>query len=488
MGTATDTLMTMMNLPTGEFPPGVFDNPLLFAPAFLRIITKEYELQPLDYRNRRVQMDWLRNRSHRDLILKFRQPGMSTCIQGELFRKAVTSTVSTATLSHQNSTTQRFRRMVDRFYNNLPQSFRPQRLYNNAGFSTYPDFDSESIIFTAGSADVGVGFSFSHAHCSEVSRWKDPESIVAGLLQGVPRHGYVVMESTANGAQGWFYERCMEALDGKGDWKLHFYPWFFDPHDKDYQIPLEPDETLVYEPDEQALVEKHNLIPEQIKFRRAKQAELLWLFPQEYPEDPYSCFLTSGEAFFGVLDEDVWQPVPDDLPPPGHRIVAGLDFGQKNDYTVLSIVDVKARRQLFLGRWNRLSWEEMRRRIRHECYLHGVQMMVVEINSIGGPNFEELRKEFDAHTPGYEIGLIPFETTNASKQLLMGDLYVAVHEDDWKLIDTPEHRQEYRVFQSTQLASGKWRYEAPSGAHDDTVMADAFAIHAARRLRVPEFA
>src|SRR5690606_20151746 len=114
--------------------------------------------------------------------------------------------------------------------------------------------------------------------------------------------------------------------------------------------------------------------------------------------------------------------------PPSHRIVAGLDFGQKNDFTVLSILDATTRKQIGLFRWNRMSWEDMRRLIRSECYQHQVSLLVAEENSIGGPNIEELRKEFDA-APGMECAVVAFQTTHASKQMIMGDMHIALHED-----------------------------------------------------------
>jgi hypothetical protein len=64
----------------------------------------------------------------------------------------------------------------------------------------------------------------------------------------------------------------------------------------------------------------------------------------------------------------------------------------------------------------------------------------------------------------------------------MGDLYLALHEDGWRLLPDDDQRQEFRIFESRQLPSGRWQYGAPNDeySHDDIVMANAFAIHAAR--------
>src|SRR5512147_1776321 len=117
-------------------------------------------------------------------------------------------------------------------------------------------------------------------HGSEVAFWPDAERIIAGAMQG--GNPDVVLESTPNGAQGYFYERCMEALRGDGVWSLHFYPWWWDDN---YRIPLDVGEQPALIGDENQLVEKFGLSYEQIKWRRSKTKELGRLFIQEYPED-----------------------------------------------------------------------------------------------------------------------------------------------------------------------------------------------------------
>src|SRR5512142_3176173 len=128
-------------------------DPIEFARVFLRILDKNARLVPLCYNA--VQQDFLANRTRRDLVLKARQLGISTCVQAELFRYSVTGTAITVTLAHEDQTAQRFRRMVNRFYDNLSQRNRPARKYSNARLATYPEYDSESIIATAGNPNTG---------------------------------------------------------------------------------------------------------------------------------------------------------------------------------------------------------------------------------------------------------------------------------------------------------------------------------------------
>ena len=411
-----------------------------------------------------VQQAFLAARSGRDLILKARQMGISTAIQARYFEDAVTGTALVATMAHDAATTAKLRRMAQRFYDGLAPN-QPPRGLNNAATTTYPATGSEVTIATAGSLNVGRGGTYTHVHGSEVAFWEDAAAILAGLMQGVAPGGKIALESTPNGAQGWFYERCMEALDGDPTWTLHFYPWW---RDASYRLPVTPGEALAYDDDEARLVERHGLTAGQIAWRRAKQRELKHLFAQEYPEDVRACFLLSGQSYFGPLD-GVFRAPFDATPQAGRRTVAGLDFGQTTDYSVLSVLDVAARAQVALLRLHRLPWAEMRRQIVATCRRWGVTALWAESNSIGGPNVEALLAE--------GLPVLPLAMTAASKPGLMQALNAALNEGGLTLLDLPEQRRELAAFEARQTATGHWTYAARPPEHDDTVIANALAWH-----------
>lgn len=462
----------MKPIPT---PRKAFFDPLTFAETFLKIQNKKKLLVPLRYN--KVQRSYLQNRHHHDLVLKPRQKGMSTCIQAEFFRAVTTGPATTLTLAHDTETTQKLRRIVARFYNNLPANFRPTRYYDNSRVATYPDFDSEAMIATAGNLNTGRGGTYSHFHGSEVAFWVDAEALVAGAMQG--GDPYVVLESTANGAAGYFYQLCMEALDGNSNWWLHFFPWFFD---REYSLALQDGETLTYTDEEKALVNQHHLTPEQIKWRRSKQRELKHLFLQEYPEDPKSSFLLSGGGYFGVLDH-CYYDAPDTLVrQPEHRYVAGLDFAQTNDFLALSIGDATERKQVDLLRINNLPWQEMRNRVREKCKHWGVSTLVAEANSMGRTNIEAMVAEFQ--NDSCETEIFAFDTTNTSKATAAGDLHEALHHGGWMLLNDPDQKREMSAFRAVQNPRTLvWSLSAPSNEHDDTVIANMLMMHAA--LGVP---
>lgn len=449
----------------------------------LRILDKNQQLVP--FRPNAAQERYRARRTQRNLILKARQLGMSTVIQADGFLACMTRTTQLATLAHDDVTTQKLRRMTDRFWTHLPPGLRPPRGIDNATTTTYPHTLSEVLIVTAGSANVGRGGTYNRVHGSEVAFWRDAEAIVSGLLQGVTAQGVVELESTPNGAQGWFYERVMAALDGDPAWTLHLFPWWDEP---DYRLPLDAPDEVRPDEEEALLMARHGLTPEQIKWRREKRREIgARLFTQEYLEDARAAFLVSGAGFFGALP-DVFSAPLDAEPDAAHRYVAGLDWGQAQDYTVLFVWDVTAKRQASLLRLNRLQWHEMRRRVAAECRRWNVRLIVAEKNSAQS-NIEDLRQEFarDWRPPA----VLEFVTSSTSKPAILSDLYEALSTDGWTLQNLPDVRREFQAFQARQNG-GRWTYGAPAGEHDDIVMAAAFGLYGALRAwsdgaqRVPE--
>ena len=441
-------------------PRKIAQSPSEFARVFLRILDKDKNLIP--FRWNKAQAHFHANRTGRDLILKARQLGFSTYVQGEMFRRTVTSTQTTITLAHDAETTQKLRRMADRFYEHCKfGSIQPQRKYANATLATYPEFDSTATIATAGNLETGRGDTYTELHGSEVAFWKDAERIVAGAMQGGSPQ--VTLESTPNGAQGFFYDKCMEALGGDSVWRLHFYPWWWD---ENYKIAVGDDTVkITYSDEEGKLVEKHRLSFEQILWRREKVRELGRLFIQEYPEDVVSCFLTSGNSYFGDLSGVFTAPAGAEYIE-GHEYIAGLDFGQ-TDFTAMPVFDKTTRQQVDLLHINKTEWSEQRNRIKQMCDKWHLESVLAERNSIGAVNIEALR----------DIGVYaqPFDTTNESKAGIMSNMHELLHQG-WKLLDIPVQKHEFNTFVSSQLPSGAWRLAAEGDGHDDIVMACGIAL------------
>ncbi len=75
----------------------------------------------------------------------------------------------------------------------------------------FPKLDSEYRVETADD-NAGRGMTIHNLHCSEVSRWpRGGAETLASLRAAVVPDGEIVLESTANGAAGIFYEEWQKA-------------------------------------------------------------------------------------------------------------------------------------------------------------------------------------------------------------------------------------------------------------------------------------
>ena len=98
----------------------------------------------------------------------------------------------------------------------------------------------------------------------------------------------------------------------------------------------------------------------------------------------------------------------------------------------------------------------------------------VEYNSMGGPIVERLQSE------GWPVN--GFVTTNATKEIIIRQLESAFENGEIRILPDVVQTGELQAYEQERLASG-WRFGAPDGSHDDTVMALALAWHAAVNSR-----
>lgn len=459
-------------------PKQVARSPYLFGKHLLKIQDKE--MRTIRLVHNPVQTHYLMNRSPRDIILKPRQKGITTLIQAEFFRYTTTRPASTITLGKDDENTKEIRRIWKFFYDNLPDGFAPAKTYDNATLTTFPGMGSRAVIGTAGSINVGRGGTRTHFAGSEVAFWIEAQSIINGAMQAGNLQ-WVALESTANGASGWFYDRVMECIDdktAKSIWKLHFYQWFYDD---EYSIALVPGESLEYtdKDGEAALAERWSLSPAQVKWRRAKISEIGSLadFLQEYPEDVLTCFKKSGEGYFGDVDHCFranLHPVYD----ASHTYVAGLDFGQQQDFTVLIILDATTFEMVAMYRMNKTSWKQMRNDALKLCQQWHVEVLHAEVNSVGSVNIEEMRSE--AYNMQLHSSIVAFDMNAATKPPLMAGYRAALHEGGLYLQDIEIVKYELNAAVTKQTQKG-WTVESPRDdkGHGDSVVAGALAVRSA---------
>ncbi len=273
----------------------------------------------------------------RVIVLKARQPGVSTYVEGRFYWKVThRKGVRAYILTHRDQATSNLFAIAKRFHEHCPASVRPSLRAANAQELDFAGLDSGYRVGTAKTAGVGRSDTIQFFHGSEVAQWPSAEEHAAGVLQAVPEADdtEVWLESTARGAGGLFHNMWRAAAAGENGYLALFVPWF--EHDA-YRAPppagwAAPDAFAEY-------AEPHHLAPDQIYWAWAKNAEIAgaagvgtdtpcWRFRQEYPADAGEAFRASRTDGF-IPPHLVLRARDFTAPPQDHAApVLGCDFAR----------------------------------------------------------------------------------------------------------------------------------------------------------------
>jgi len=249
----------------------------------------------------------LRERGYvRALVLKGRQQGCSTYIEGRFFwRVSHLRGKRAMILTHMQDATDNLFGMVDRFYEHCPDLVKPHKGKSNSKELSFDALDSSYRASTAGSKGTGRSETVQFFHGSEVAFWPNAAEHQAGALQAVPMADdtEIIFETTANGVGEPFHLAWQDAEAGKSDFEAIFLPWYWQ---EEYRLPVPPDFALDDDEDNNEVEYKeiYGLDDEQMAWRRAKIIEFrgdVSLFRREYPA-------TAAEAFEESSDESLIKP------------------------------------------------------------------------------------------------------------------------------------------------------------------------------------
>lgn len=236
----------------------------------------------------------------RAIILKGRQQGASTLIQGRYVHKTTHNKgVRAFILTHDGESTNALFEMTKRYYDLLPNFVKPSIEKSNAKELKFDQLDSGYKIGTAGNKSIGRGQTIQYFHGSEVAFWQNAGELTKGVLQAVPDadNTEIILESTANGLNNYFHQQWKMAEKGESEFQAIFVPWFWQ---SEYKKKCPNDfKTTDYE---EELKESYGLNDDQIFWRRRKISELSAdgvdgkkAFKQEYPMNAAEAFqITSG--------------------------------------------------------------------------------------------------------------------------------------------------------------------------------------------------
>jgi hypothetical protein len=421
-----------------------------------------------------------------NIVLKARQMGMTTWVAGRFFLKTITACgVLTVQVAHTREAAEGIFRMVQRFWECLPEEMRDgplRRSKANAGQMCFPELDSEFRVVSAGDESAGRGLTVQYLHCSEVSRWPgDAGATLAGLRATLAPGGEMVMESTPNGAYGCFYEEWGRAASSNV--VQHFLPWWMEEAYVAAPVAGELRE------EEQLLVALHGLSRAQIGFRRGLEASYRGLRSQEFAEDAESCFKATGECCFEVEAvesrlAEVGEPVEVRrggalqiwLPP-----VAGKDYlvavdtaggGPDGDFAAVQVIEMGSGLQCaeLRQRLGTLELAKVSAGLAREygASSGGGALIAVERNNHGAGVLAYL-DSVERYARVYEqAGVAGWLTTAGSKPGMVSRMGALLVESPW-LFYSRRLLGECRTFVS--MAGG--RTGAANGAHDDCMMAMA---------------
>lgn len=177
-------------------------------------------------------------------------------------------------------------------------------------------------------------------------------------------------------------------------------------------------------------------------------------------------FINLEGAVFRRIQEAVsGEEVKD--PEAGRQYSAGVDVAASVDYTVVSVMDIDAKRLVYLDRFNRVDYNVLEDRLAAIYNRYKMRSMSIETNSIGQGVIDHLRNR--------GVDVISFTTTNATKQSIITKLQSAFEHGEIKIINNSVLIGELLSFESKRSPSGSFTYSAPEGMHDDTVMSLAIA-------------
>jgi len=260
-------------------------------------------------------------RTRRNLILKFRQGGLSKIIDADQTVDCLRKPTNAVIISHEKEATKRLFASVRAFAENMEP--KPTISINSKTEIGFPRTNSSYFVGTAGSKAFGRGDTIDRAHLSEAAFYAELERILNGIEEAT-EFGQIDVETTPNG-RGEFYDRWQKAKAGLSSYTPIFIPWFMNDEfdvthfnekeraglsvsvqemvkmsDEDFnKIITEEEKRLLKRAKEEWDID---VTVGMLKWRRYKIWDKGQNFYQEYPEDDVSCFLKTGRTVFsGVI-------------------------------------------------------------------------------------------------------------------------------------------------------------------------------------------
>lgn len=331
----------------------------------LRYFFREAPIMVLDKRGQLVNFRLNRAQEHiheclekqkretgmiRALILKGRQEGCSLYLTARNYhRVSRTPGVSALLISHEGKATDHLFSMIKRYQKYVHPALKPEEAAANRNQLKLASLESQFCVGTAGNEDIGRSSTNQVFHWSEGAYTDNAEAIQDGAMQTVPDIAgtEIIIESTANGPNGLFYNMCQDALHHRGKYQLIFVPWWWM---EEYAETQDGGSELTEEETEYATqnLGEYSQKDQRLKvlWRRNKILEFsggggfekgVRKFRQVYPANPIEAFQASGDRLIqgGAITAARKSVITDE----GAPIIMGVDSaggGVDSDRTILT--------------------------------------------------------------------------------------------------------------------------------------------------------
>lgn len=495
-----------------------------FAKDKLKIKNKDSVWQPLDFLETQqivheaIEGQLAETGKIRAIILKGRQHMISTYCTGRIFWKSYfEQDTSSVIMAHDADTSSALFDMSKAIIDKMEDGWAPVRSKSSAkeiiiNSPAHKDKESGSAykLYTAGSPEAGRGTTPRQAHLSEVAFWPHDDKILAGLFQGIPdvEGTSVILESTANGAQGEFYRLWKDAVAGKNEFIAIFIAWF---KMKEYAKPVTTVASDNLTEEEENLISEYDLSYEQLQWRRWRISLIGPIkFKQEYPATADEAFLISG---YNVFDAEAIQELEGQVAKPtsvmqymgdknmfeavprgpleiwGHgsyeqEFILGADVagGAGKDFST-AVVMTPDNKVVALYRDNTIDPGTFGDLLFYLGRMYNNCLIVCESNNHGSATLHQLQKMQYANLY-YDKPLVNitdttarpgFRTTALTKPQLITGLQRTLLERKITIPSTIilDEMMDY-------IADDKGRTNARHGKHDDTVIATALCLEGLR--------
>lgn len=366
-----------------------------YALKCLKIRTKSGKVVPLElneaqkYIHQRVEEQRAKTGRVRAIVLKGRQQGCSTYIEGRFYwRVSHSRGVRAFILTHEEEATNNLFELANRYHENCPKHVRPSTSASNAKELHFDKLDAGYKVGTAGNKAVGRSSTVQLFHGSEVGFWPNAQQHAAGILQAIPDESgtEVFKESTANGVGNYFHKEWQDAEAGLSDYIAIFVPWYWSAEYRK-EVPV----GFSLDAEEEKYQDAYNLDMGQMAWRRAKIIELkdAMLFKQEYPATAAEAFQVSGADPY-IKPEIVMAARTEKAEAYGPKLL-GVDPARFGDDRT-SICYRQGRKVHWIRSYSKKSTMEVAGLVRQAIAETGANQCAVDVGGLGAGVYDRLKE------------------------------------------------------------------------------------------------